>query len=221
MLALRDPLRYAVRLNCLTGDARTNERVDRLSLFTCYDTVCKRRLQHVLFLPSPSLPPVPFSSSRSLLCLRLPTLRARPQVNSKWGKDTTDPAVVLTFPPLRQTLFRGVWAEGSNKCVLRRLALRTSGRNALNCTLRIAADDRYFDTANRSSIWTQPAAARQSLREGSSRFYKDDKSKPNADNNALGDGRGLISSAARSEDRQAASKAAKAKADKKLAAARL
>ena len=36
-------------------------------------------------------------------------------VNSKWGKDTTDPAVVLSMPPMRQTLFRGVWAEGSNK----------------------------------------------------------------------------------------------------------
>ena len=31
------------------------------------------------------------------------------------GKDTTDPDVVLSFPPLRRTLFRGVWAEGSNK----------------------------------------------------------------------------------------------------------
>lgn len=57
-----------------TGDTWTNEHADRLSLFTCYDTV-----------------------------------------NSKWGKDTTDPAVVLSLPPLRQTLFRGVWAEGSNK----------------------------------------------------------------------------------------------------------
>ena len=48
-------------------------------------------------------------------------------MNSKWGKDTTDPAVVLSLPPLRQTLFRGVWAEGSNK---------------------------YFGEANRSSMWT-------------------------------------------------------------------
>jgi|EP01043_Picozoa_sp_COSAG02_P060524 hypothetical protein len=64
-------------------------------------------------------------------------------VCSKWGKDTTDPAVVLSFPPLRQTLFRGVWAEGSNK---------------------------YYDKANRSSIWsptpeqsTQDKAVEQGL----------------------------------------------------------
>jgi len=53
-------------------------------------------------------------------------------VNSKWGRDVTDPAVVLAMPPLRQTLFRGVWAEGSNK---------------------------YFDADNKASIRSDPDLA--------------------------------------------------------------
>ena len=87
-----------------TGDTWANADTDRLSLFTCYDTV-----------------------------------------NSKWGKDQTAPAVVDSFPPLRRTLFRGVWAEGSNT---------------------------YYDGANSSSIWEpglgptyNPAATGTSVRQ--------------------------------------------------------
>ena len=52
-----------------SGDSHwTNETRDRLSLFTCYNTV-----------------------------------------NAKWGKGCPPPEVIAAMPPLRRTLFRGVW----------------------------------------------------------------------------------------------------------------
>ena len=53
---------------CHTGTRWTNTTRDRLSLFTCYNTV-----------------------------------------NAKWGKGCPPPEVIAAMPPLRRTLFRGVW----------------------------------------------------------------------------------------------------------------
>ncbi len=53
---------------CHTGTQWTNKDRDRLSLFTCYNTV-----------------------------------------NAKWGKHCPPQAVIDSLPPLRQSLFRGVW----------------------------------------------------------------------------------------------------------------
>ncbi|MBP97379.1 phytanoyl-CoA dioxygenase [Candidatus Poribacteria bacterium] len=53
---------------CHTGTRWTNTDRDRLSLFTCYNTV-----------------------------------------NAKWGKGCPPSEVILSLPPKRQTLFRGVW----------------------------------------------------------------------------------------------------------------
>ncbi len=53
---------------CHTGTRWTNTTRDRLSLFTCYNTV-----------------------------------------NAKWGKGCPPPEAIAAMPPLRRTLFRGVW----------------------------------------------------------------------------------------------------------------
>ena len=53
---------------CHTGTRWTNTERDRLSLFTCYNTV-----------------------------------------NAKWGKGCPPPEVIAALPPMRRTLFRGVW----------------------------------------------------------------------------------------------------------------
>jgi hypothetical protein len=53
---------------CHTGTTWTNKEWDRLSLFTCYNTV-----------------------------------------NAKWGKHCPPQEVIEALPPLRQSLFRGVW----------------------------------------------------------------------------------------------------------------
>ena len=53
---------------CHTGTRWTNTTRDRLTLFTCYNTV-----------------------------------------NAKWGKGCPPPEVIAAMPPLRRTLFRGVW----------------------------------------------------------------------------------------------------------------
>ena len=53
---------------CHSGTRWTNETRDRLTLFTCYNTV-----------------------------------------NAKWGKGCPPPEVIAAMPPLRRTLFRGVW----------------------------------------------------------------------------------------------------------------
>ena len=53
---------------CHSGTRWTNETRDRLSLFTCYNTV-----------------------------------------NAKWGKGCPPPEVIAAMPPVRRTLFRGVW----------------------------------------------------------------------------------------------------------------